>query len=62
MLLDHGASVDARDAQGRTPLFWAASRGLESIATVLLQAGASCKARDKARRTPFDMAVQCGHA
>ncbi|KAK1795871.1 hypothetical protein P4O66_008970, partial [Electrophorus voltai] len=40
ILLQNGASVDVRDAQKKTALFHAVSRGSENAAAVLLRAGA----------------------
>ena len=40
LLLDNGAAVDSRDAEGRTPLFRAAARGQIGTATLLLDRGA----------------------
>jgi ankyrin repeat protein len=40
LLLDHGAEVSARDAQGQTALDLAQARGRDDIAEHLRQAGA----------------------
>lgn len=44
-LLDYGADPDARDADGRTPLFIAFSQGQFGIAVVLAEGGAGLTAR-----------------
>jgi ankyrin repeat protein len=40
MLLDRGASVNARDLLGRTPLMWAARNRRTEIVQMLLDHGA----------------------
>lgn len=50
-LLEHGAAQDARDRDGRTPLWWAAGIGHLESATLLLSKGADANARDKAGMT-----------
>lgn len=55
-LLEHGALVDARDPQGRTPLMFA--RG--SAVDALLDAGAFVDARDKQGRSALHHAAASG--
>ena len=50
-LLSRGAQVNQRDADGRTPLHCAQSRG---VAEVLLRAGADVRARDANGLTPVE--------
>jgi ankyrin repeat protein len=61
-LLDAGAQVDERDAQGRTPLLLATQRGDVDCARRLLAAGADPDARDDAGSTPRAAAAQGGSA
>jgi len=54
-LLRHGASVNAQDGRGRTPLFCACylkCEGLEAVVDVLLKWGADETIADKNGRTP----------
>ena len=60
ILLDHGAEVEARDAQGRTPLFVAASSGSAQIVRALVLAGANVNARSNSGATPLMLAASSG--
>lgn len=51
-MIDSGANVNARDAEGKTPLHWAASATPETIAALLL-AGADVHAIDQLQRAPL---------
>lgn len=57
LLLDHGATVDARDLHGYTPLYVAASKGFQAVAEVLLDRGADVNARTDDNSTPLHAAV-----
>ena len=49
MLLDHGAKLEAKDAnEGLTPLQWAARYGRQGLVELFLQRGAKGEAKVKA--------------
>jgi ankyrin repeat protein len=48
-LLQHGARIDAEDANGCTPLHWAAYQNLPHVITLLLAAGASNEGQNQTR-------------
>jgi len=60
-IIDAGATVDARDAQGSTPLAVAVRAGRRSLVDVLLKRGASLVAND-AGNSPLHLAAQTNHA
>jgi ankyrin repeat protein len=62
LLIDAGAQVDARgaDGTGETPLHWAASSDDADVARVLIDAGADIEAADGSIGTPLDNAVGYG--
>ncbi len=57
-LLDHGAKVNARDANGRTALLLAAAQGREQAVSLLLERGADPAATDQAGEFPL-LAASC---
>ena len=57
MLLEHGASLDERNAAGETALHGAAARGASAVIRFLVAAGADLRARDKTDRTPLHVAM-----
>ncbi|EER27057.1 ankyrin repeat containing protein [Coccidioides posadasii C735 delta SOWgp] len=50
-----------KDSYGRTPLFWAASRGHREVARLLLDNGANVNAKDKNKLTPLHVATTSEH-
>ena len=61
-LLAAGASPNAKDKGGKTPLHMAAWRGNLEAVQVLLDARANPKAKDKRGKTPLHWAADGGHA
>jgi ankyrin repeat protein len=61
VLLDHGAEVDSRAEDGRTPLMLAANKGDKEIVSLLLQAGADPTLTDKAGATAGSLAAAKGY-
>jgi uncharacterized protein len=61
LLIDYGADVTATQAQGYTPLHYAASNGLESIVRNLLARSVDKNVRDLDGKTPRDLALEKGH-
>lgn len=60
VLLQQGASVNAADQCGRTPLHWAAIEAKsEEIIELLIGAGANLDATDNQQNTPLHYAVAC---
>jgi ankyrin repeat protein len=56
MLVEHGASVDARNQHGETPLHLAAERNYSSFVSSLLNLGADVGAQDNNAMTPLHSA------
>ncbi|KAK1765274.1 ankyrin repeat-containing domain protein [Phialemonium atrogriseum] len=61
LLLEGGASVDAKDRDGQTPLWRAAWGGHEAVVKLLLEGGASVDAKDQDGQTPLWRAAGEGH-
>jgi len=61
LLLDHGASVNAVQAGGFTPLFSAAVAGRKDLAELLLAHGANPRQTSDAGKTAADFARDRGH-
>ncbi|KAF4333667.1 ankyrin repeat [Fusarium beomiforme] len=53
--------VARKDNYGRTPLFWAATRGHKDIVELLLKHGAPASSKDRSNLTPLHIAVTGGH-
>lgn len=62
LLLDRGAAIDERLADGSTALHFAAQQGLAAVAEVLIAAGADVDARTRYGVTPLALAVGNGDA
>ena len=61
-LLEVGTVADSKDSYGRTPLSWAAERGHEAIAELLLSRDdVAADSHDKYGRTPLLWAAEEGH-
>ena len=61
LLLEHRASVDAREEDGWTPLMMAAQNGHLEICDLLLRRGANVDAEEKDQATALWLASQQGH-
>ena len=61
MLKYYLPDLDAPDANGRTPLLWAAWRGDLASVTLLLKYGADCEKTDNQEWTPLARACKAGH-
>ncbi|KAL6892082.1 ankyrin repeat-containing domain protein [Trichoderma evansii] len=60
-LFHNTREVNAKDTNGRTPLFWAAKNGHEAVVKLLLEKGANLEAEDERGRTPLSLAAEYGH-
>ncbi|KAL8191465.1 UNVERIFIED_CONTAM: hypothetical protein K2H54_073828 [Gekko kuhli] len=61
LLLENGASVNQRDANGRTLLASAAHSGNHEVAGLLLARGAQVEVPDRHGQTPLTLAARQGH-
>jgi Ankyrin repeats (3 copies) len=61
VLLGHGAEVDTRAEDGRTPLMLAANKGDNDLVSLLLQAGADPTLTDKSGATAGSLATVKGY-
>ena len=61
LLIDSGASVDARNSDGETALLVAADLGSDALGRALVVEGAVSDAADNRGRTPLHMAAIRGH-
>lgn len=62
LLIEHGASIEARDSSDRTPLALAAYSGSPRVVQRLLEAGADANSRSKGGVTPLIYAAYSGSA
>ncbi|KAK9066350.1 hypothetical protein SSX86_013673 [Deinandra increscens subsp. villosa] len=60
LLLQHGASINASDSNGQTPLHHSLVRGRLAIAHLLLSRGANPLAADAEGKTPRQLATELG--
>ena len=60
-LIAQGASVDAKDNYGWTPLHWAAAKGHEAVCKLLIANNASVEAKNNYGLTPLHYAAGNGH-
>jgi RNA polymerase primary sigma factor len=58
--IDRGDDLDARDANGMTPLMLSAARNKPTICTMLLAAGANCELLDPSGKTALQIATAAG--
>ncbi|MFQ6035973.1 MAG: ankyrin repeat domain-containing protein [Sedimentisphaerales bacterium] len=56
-----GANVNAKDAMGYTPLFYAAQSGRNEVAELLITGGANVNVKDRTGNTPLHYAAVGGH-
>ncbi len=61
LLLERGASANARQNGGWTPLHAAAQNGDAELARTLLEGGADVNVRAENQQTPLDLALTRGH-
>ena len=61
-LLDHGANLEALDANGQTPLMRAATRGNAELAETLINRGAQLGLQDNAKWTALEFAQALGQS
>jgi ankyrin repeat protein len=62
LLLQRGADLEARDAEGRTPLMVAVGFGKGGVAALLVAAGADIRAVDNLEKAPIHFAAGSGAA
>ncbi|PLN78804.1 purine and uridine phosphorylase [Aspergillus taichungensis] len=60
LLLAQGTDCNPKDANGRTPLSWAAENGHEDVVRLLLTKGADYRSADRHGQTPLSWAVKYG--
>jgi ankyrin repeat protein len=60
-LLNNGVAVDAKDGQGRTPLYMTASWGRKQVVQLLIDKGVDVNAKNNNGQTPLDSEVDWKH-
>jgi len=60
-LIDKGANINLKGSDGRTPLHFAARKGLKNIAALLINQGANVNEKDNYTITPLHEAAGWGH-
>ncbi|KAG8440820.1 hypothetical protein GDO86_006525 [Hymenochirus boettgeri] len=60
LLCDHGASVNAKDGDGRTPLALSTQMCRPAICQLLIDKGADINAKDKQNKTPLMLGCEYG--
>lgn len=61
-LIDYGARLEAKDAEGYTALMYAAHAGSDGAVRLLLERGSDANAEDRQSSTSLMFAAQGGHA
>ncbi len=61
-LLDHGATINARDSHGSTTLMYASFFGVETIVKLLLSLGADARITNNSGESALSIAQDKGHA
>jgi ankyrin repeat protein len=61
VLMEAGATIEARNGQQHTPLHAAAQEGHIQVCRILIEAGAAVEARNKYQSTPLHRAAISGH-
>lgn len=60
-LIEYGAELNAKDADGQTPLHHAVARGSQLLVATLIEAGADPFLKDLQGRSPADLAKDLSH-
>ena len=60
-LIANSANISLKDSDGRTPLHFAARKGLKNIAALLINKGANVNVKDNYTKTPLHEAAGWGH-
>ncbi|KAK4213862.1 ankyrin repeat-containing domain protein [Rhypophila decipiens] len=60
-LISKGADIQARDREGRSPVWWASCCGYGEIVRLLIEHGAKCHLKDSDGLDPLSIAVRYNH-